>query len=84
MSGRRRSSRSDARSRALVRAWRFVGAVALAVLAVPGAQGQTDTTATTSWPSARRLAIRAATARMRSGLATEEPPYFCTTIMEPF
>lgn len=48
MSGRRRSSRSDARSRALVRAWRFLGAVALAVLAVPGAQGQTDTTATTS------------------------------------
>src|SRR5574340_1398766 len=37
-----------------------------------------ESTTTTWWPSILNLATRSATARMRSTLATEVPPYFCT------
>jgi hypothetical protein len=35
-----------------------------------------ETTTTSSYPSARRAAIFAATCRIRSTSATDEPPYF--------
>ena len=37
-----------------------------------------ETTTVTSWPCARADATRLATDRMRSGSATDVPPYFCT------
>ena len=38
-----------------------------------------ETTTTTSWPARRVRMTWSATARMRSGSATELPPNFCTT-----
>ena len=37
-----------------------------------------ETTTTTSWPWRLVMATFSATARIRSGSATEVPPYFCT------
>jgi len=42
-----------------------------------------ETTTTIRWPSARLAATRAATLRIRSTSATEEPPYFWTTMLIP-
>ena len=45
-----------------------------------------DTTTTTSSPLRRLATIRSATRLMRSALATELPPYFCTiraTVIQP-
>src|SRR5438093_7428354 len=36
------------------------------------------TTTTTSWPASRARRMRSATARIRSALAKDEPPYFWT------
>ena len=38
-----------------------------------------ETTTTTSSPALRAATIRSATRLIRSALATEDPPYFCTT-----
>src|SRR5215212_3125042 len=43
-----------------------------------------ETTATTSLPCCLLRTMRSATARMRSALATELPPYFWTTSMPSF
>jgi hypothetical protein len=42
-----------------------------------------DTTTTTSLPALRVSTIRSATRLMRSALATDEPPYFCTISATP-
>src|SRR5680860_1237773 len=42
-----------------------------------------DTTTTTSLPACLACTTRSATRLMRSVSATDEPPYFCTTIMAP-
>ena len=39
-----------------------------------------ETTTTTSWPAFLVSTIRCATRLMPSASATEEPPYFCTTM----
>ena len=39
-----------------------------------------ETTTTTSWPALRVLTMRCATRLMPAASATDEPPYFCTTM----
>ena len=39
-----------------------------------------ETTTTTGWPFSAVATMRRATLRIRSGLATDVPPYFWTTI----
>jgi hypothetical protein len=39
-----------------------------------------ETTTTTSWPAARVATTRSATLPSFAGVATEVPPYFCTTM----